>query len=481
MSSGLSPRDIRKQLKHPIIDCDGHWLESHAMLAEYIRDIGGDELAQKYIKTRETEVSPKWYKATNEERMRERYRRRAWWHFPADATQQAIFRLPKYFCENMDEMGIDFAIVYPTAGLSLEGIRDTELRGAAVRAYNQMAMDLYKPYAARMTPVAVIPRRTPAEAIAEVTYAVKELGYKAVMISGTLVRRSPSGQQYVEALGLDNAESYDPLWQTCTDLGVAVTSHAGSLSWLDHASVTNYTYNHVNHFAQANHAFCKAVFLGGVTRRFPNLNFGFLEGGAGWARNLYCDLRGHFEKRHFANAQTFLKPTDLDLQALRNYIDKYGNERMKLLKETMIAGIDGWERGTLQHQVDREREHHDDFAAAGVNSKRELAEAFTKNFYFGCEADDPMTTVAFDKRLGLPLNALFSSDIAHWDVPNVLEVVPEAHEMLEKGQLTDEDFRRFMFANAVNLHGGMNANFFKGTVVEEAAAKELGTRKQAAA
>jgi hypothetical protein len=66
-------------------------------------------------------------------------------------------------------------------------------------------------------------------------------------------------------------------------------------------------------------------------------------------------------------------------------------------------------------------------------------------------------------------------------VPNVLEVVPEAHEMLEKGQLTDEDFRRFMFANAVNLHGGMNANFFKGTVVEEAAAKELGTRKQAAA
>jgi len=106
MSSGHSPRAIREQLRHPIIDCDGHWLESHAMLAEYIGDIGGDKLAQAYIDTRKTEVSPKWYTASNEERMKQRMRRRAWWHFPANAKQQAIFRLPKFFNENMDEMGI---------------------------------------------------------------------------------------------------------------------------------------------------------------------------------------------------------------------------------------------------------------------------------------------------------------------------------------------------------------------------------------
>jgi hypothetical protein len=92
-----------------------------------------------------------------------------------------------------------------------------------------------------------------------------------------------------------------------------------------------------------------------------------------------------------------------------------------------------------------------------------------------------MTTVAFDARLGLPLKALFSSDIAHWDVPDVLGVLPEAYELVEHGMLTEENFGRFMFANAVNLHGGMNPNFFKGTVIEEAAAAELGTRGQAAA
>ena len=48
-------------------------------------------------------------------------------------------------------------------------------------------------------------------------------------------------------------------------------------------SISNYVYNHIGSFAAANDAFCKALFLGGVTRRFPELNFGFLEGGVAWA------------------------------------------------------------------------------------------------------------------------------------------------------------------------------------------------------
>jgi predicted TIM-barrel fold metal-dependent hydrolase len=478
--SGQSPRAIRQQLKHPVVDCDGHWLESHAMLAEYISEMASPALADKYVKSREIEVKPKWYSVSDQERMTQRIRRRAWWHYPYDAKEQATFRLPKFFAERMEEMGIDFAVVYPTAGLSIEGLRDPELRAATVRAYNTMTMDLFRPYADKMTPVAVIPRRTPKEAVDELNHAVRELGFKAIMISGTLVRRSPSGERYVDALGIDNAESYDPVWKACMDLGVAVTSHAGSLSWVDHASVTNYVYNHVGHFAQANHAFCKAVFLGGVTKRFPKLNFGFLEGGTGWARNLYSDLLGHFDKRS-AGAVAPLKPTNLDTNELRKYIDQYGNERMKAIKDKIIAGIDGWERGTLQAQVDREREHIDDFAACGVTSKAELRKLFSTNFFFGCEADDPMTTVAFDKRLGHPLNAVFSSDIAHWDVPDVLEVLPEAYEMLEHNLLNEEDFKRFTFTNAVRLHGEMNPNFFKGTAIEAAAKAELQTDRRKAA
>jgi hypothetical protein len=52
-------------------------------------------------------------------------------------------------------------------------------------------------------------------------------------------------------------------------------------------------------------------------------------------------------------------------------------------------------------------------------------------------------------------------------------VVPEAWETVEDGLLTLENFRDFTFTNAVRLHGGMNPDFFAGTRVEAAAARQL--------
>jgi hypothetical protein len=51
--------------------------------------------------------------------------------------------------------------------------------------------------------------------------------------------------------------------------------------------------------------------------------------------------------------------------------------------------------------------------------------------------------------------------------------VAEAYESVEKGTLTEGDFREFAFENAVRLHGGMNPEFFDGTLIETAAAAVL--------
>ena len=64
--------------------------------------------------------------------------------------------------------------------------------------------------------------------------------------------------------------------------------------WNGRESINSFTYNHIGHFANASHAFAKALILGGVTWRFPELRFAFLEGGVGWACNLVTDLIGHF-------------------------------------------------------------------------------------------------------------------------------------------------------------------------------------------
>jgi hypothetical protein len=49
--------------------------------------------------------------------------------------------------------------------------------------------------------------------------------------------------------------------------------------------------------------------------------------------------------------------------------------------------------------------------------------------------------------LGARLNAIFSSDIGHFDVPEMTDVVPETHEMVEDGLAPAIDFRVSTFAS----------------------------------
>jgi hypothetical protein len=315
MAKGDAAR-IRAQLKHPVIDCDGHWQESVPVLLDYMRDLAGPRMADELVELGRNRDA--WYKVSHEERMRQRIRRGAWWNVPSDTLDYATSMLPALMRERLDELGIDFAIIYPTYNLNTSRITQSDLRRALSRAYNKMAADIFAPYKDRMTPAAIIPAVTPDEAIDELDYSVNTLGLKVGMFRGAL--------------------------------------------------------------------------------------------------------------------------------------------RDKL--EDLTAKLSSTE------STDRETEHVDDFAASNIHSKGELREEYAKNFYFGCEADDPMTAWAFDRRMGSRLKPVFSSDISHFDVPDMAEVLPEAFELVEKGLIDENDFRDFTFANSARLHGGMNPSFFAGTPVE---------------
>ena len=103
---------------------------------------------------------------------------------------------------------------------------------------------------------------------------------------------------------------------------------------------------------------------------------------------------------------------------------------------------------------------------------------FVERFYFGCEGDDPVMPSAFDARRnpgGLRLGALFGSDIGHWDVPVMEDVLEEVYEPFEKDLISESDLRDFVFGNPVRLWTSTNPQFFKGTAVEEAAAVVVAT------
>ena len=60
-------------------------------------------------------------------------------------------------------------------------------------------------------------------------------------------------------------------------------------------------------------------------------------------------------------------------------------------------------------------------------------------------------------------------------------MVEEAHELVEDGLISEEDFRDYTFVNAATLYAGMNPDFFKGTVCEAAVTKLLQSSSQSAA
>jgi hypothetical protein len=272
---------------------------------------------------------------------------------------------------------------------------------------------------------------------------------------------------FYDQFGLDSDYDYDKVWQKCRELKIAPTFHTGGRGFGLRNNPSNFTFNHIGHFAAAGHAVAKGLFLGGVTRRFPDLRFAFLEGGVGWGCQLFCDLIEHWERRG-AKGLANMDPSKLDRKLMRELTEKYGYS-------DFLAEYEKNDGYPLKEDFLTGNVPPDDYIHCKITKKQDWIDLYAGPYYFGCEADDRMNAVAFGKTmpLGARINAIYSSDIGHFDVPDMLNPLPEAYELVEDGHITAADFRDFVFANAVRLWGTQNPRFFEGTRVAKEAAAAL--------
>ncbi len=473
----LSPSQIHSRLNHPVIDGDGHWVEYDPVFSEQMRKVGGDKAADGFLAAMHTTLDG--LKMGVAERKRRRIAQPGFWTRQAENTlDRATAMMPHLLYERLDEFGTDFAIIYPTAGLRLPRISDDETRRAVIRAYNIVSAEYFRDLKDRMTPAAIIPMHTPEEAIAELEFATKQLGSKVGMFGSALPRRvlsvaanDPDTARLAvayEVFGVDGLYDYDPVWAKCQEVGIAPTFHSTGSNQALRNSPTNFTYNHIGHFADAGHATAKGIFLGGVTRRFPELRFAFLEGGVGWGCQLFGDLIEHWERRN-RKALDHMDPKKLDRALLMSLVEKHGYREIA----AALRARDGWPDPEMH--LTGGLEELDDFAACKITRKEDWCDLYSTPFYFGCEADDRTNAWAFGNTnpFGAKLNAIYSSDIGHFDVIDMRDPLPEAYELVEDGFITDDNFRDFTFANAVRLWGTQNPRFFEGTVIAKAAAEVL--------
>jgi hypothetical protein len=188
---------LRAQLGHPVIDADGHLIETAPVVKrfflDFVKESGGAELMARFeavggIDYDDTVLRP-WGRLGDAERRAIWATRPPWWSLPAANTlDRATAHLPGLLHRRLDDLGIDFAVLYPSRTLTTTAIKDAEVRQVACRALNTLNAEIYAEFSDRMTVVAHIPMHTPEEAIAELEYAVGELGFKAVMINGLVHR-----------------------------------------------------------------------------------------------------------------------------------------------------------------------------------------------------------------------------------------------------------------------------------------------------
>ena len=469
----------RPSLLHPVIDSDGHFTEYIPIAREYLVKQGGQDLEREFFASfRETPLNTEWYGLSPAQRRDLWAKRPPFFATPAENTLDlATSFFPKLLYSRLDEIGLDYTVLYPGIGFIAQMFSNDDVRRAGCRALNDYYADAFDEFADRMTPVAAIPMHTPQEAIDELEYVVRKRGFKVILFPSYVKRPIPAlARKYPEAghfayrldtYGIDSEYDYDPVWAKCLELKVVPTFHGPGEGLVTRNSISSYVYNHIGHFASAGEAVCKSLFLGGVTRRFPQLKFLFLEGGVGWGRTLLSDLKSHWEKRNRDAVMKF-DPARIDREQFMDLYRRYGGT---LYRENVTLKDSAHFVAQRQKPADI-----DDFAACGIEREEDIRDLFVPSFYFGCEADDPVTSSAFDAKrnpFGVRLNVVFGSDIGHWDVPDMTEVSEEAYEAVEQGLITREDFRAFVFTSPAELWTAVNPDFFKGTSVEGAVTKLL--------
>lgn len=465
--------EIREQLGYPVLDGDGHIVELFPVFADFVRDHGGGSSIDAFTAGRggAQDLSP-------EERRQGGLIPQSW-HVPSSTEYYATVTSPSRYHERLGEAGIDFAVLYPTMGISLLQVLDDEHRVTLCRLYNEFMADQYRPYGDRLTVAALIPMNSPGEAIAALTHA-RGLGAKVGLISSHVHRPLPGEpwppqdrwasmripewevNGWIDTFGIDSAYDYDPVWGKAIELGMPLSAHTAGIGFSDRASISNFVYNQIGHFAASGAALAKSLFLGGVTSRFPELRVALLEGGAAVGVETYIGLMSTWHKRG-GPAIAGLNPDNVDNDLLYKLLterdprlSRYAPEQLKWI-------------GSM-------KEPRDDFAATSVSSAEDVRDLFCTPFYWGCEADDPLVGLAFDDRI-TPLRArvpaFFASDLGHWDVPAFDEPLEDAYELVEAGILGAEEFRDFVFTNPVRFYGSLDPDFFMATSVEKEAAEIL--------
>jgi uncharacterized protein len=177
---------------------------------------------------------------------------------------------PQGWIEFMDQIGFEYAVLFPTAGQRIGRIVDRDYACGAARAYNDWLAETYLRRDSRFKGIAILPMHDAEAALEELQRAYKELGICAVLFPATGVHLN---------LG---AKPYWPVYAEAARLGCPVVVHGGG-HWdlgMDTMNVSTGA-NAIGHPMSLAIALAEMLF-NNLFDRFSGLRVAYLEGGPLW-------------------------------------------------------------------------------------------------------------------------------------------------------------------------------------------------------
>ncbi|HXG52175.1 MAG TPA: amidohydrolase family protein [candidate division Zixibacteria bacterium] len=194
---------------------------------------------------------------------------------------------PQGWLDFLDDVGIDWTVLYPTVALAYGKIVSLDYAVEAARAYNDWLYDTYLRFSPRFKGMALIPMQDPEEAAKELRRAVTRLGMLGAMM--------PSNG-LPQPLG---AKVYWPVYAEADRLGCCLAVHGGvhDRFGMDHMNM--YVPVHALGHPWGLAVSCASILYNGIFDRFPRVRIAFLEGGVAWLllllERLHASHETHFQ------------------------------------------------------------------------------------------------------------------------------------------------------------------------------------------
>src|SRR2546427_1390859 len=112
-----------------------------------------------------------------------------WFRRPKNPLDRATAMMPRLLYERLDDLGLDFCVIYPTAGLGYYRLPPEKLRRALCRAYNAFTAEQFRPCGDRIIPPAIISVYSPEQSIEELAFGSKLLALRVVRMAA-LIRQA---------------------------------------------------------------------------------------------------------------------------------------------------------------------------------------------------------------------------------------------------------------------------------------------------